>query len=404
MNKSLQEILHSCKLPFSSLGYLVEGFFLGFLHRTQGDSALPHRRWKKPTAGNFLLWGISHSGIFTAVSGGAGETPPCLTVFACKNRSKSCLQINESRLKCKQFFSGVSSRTAIPHPRKKQGKGAKVAFAIMRMQKIKSASSLKFAAQHNTRERQPLNADETKKGENWLSGGSTAEVMEKYRKALESGKVRKNAIHAVEILMTASPEFDGNWTKYLNACDKWACEIFGKSNVLHIAHHRDESTPHTHVLVVPMKDGKLNANFFIGGPRDRMAQLQSDFYEKVGKGLGLLRGQSASESRSRHSHHSLAGKALELEEREKILREKESNMEKILGLSTEEILANRKDVQIWDSMTPDQLQNFAKLLETRGFKTVKEYRVDKQKKMEEQKNKNKQKTGLSGSGKIKLKT
>jgi hypothetical protein len=173
----------------------------------------------------------------------------------------------------------------------------------MRMAKIKSRVSLHLAAQHNTRERMPSNADERLTPLNRTSG-STDDIMARYTNMLPD-TVRKNAVHAIEVVMTASPDFHGNWDDYLRRCDNWAKKIFGEKNVLGIAHHKDEATPHTQILIMPIKDGKLNARAFIGGNRDRMTELQNDFAYHCGIPFGLDRGQSREKTNARHNAHTL---------------------------------------------------------------------------------------------------
>jgi len=192
-----------------------------------------------------------------------------------------------------------------------------MAFAIMRMAKIKDKRGVYMTLEHNTRGRMPSNADPEKSEKNWSSGGDTIDAMQKLGMMIHDIPRRKNGVLAVEVVMTSSPEFSGNWTAYLNACDKWAKELFGKDNVLHVAHHKDEKTPHTHIVFVPRKDNRLNAKFFIGGHRNRMVELQTDFYNKVGKQFGLERGKPREETKAKHSHHTLSGRAAELDELEK---------------------------------------------------------------------------------------
>ena len=179
----------------------------------------------------------------------------------------------------------------------------------MRMEKLKSGVSLRRAVQHNTRERKPSNADDERSLNNWTSSSSD-EVMANYQGKLPD-KVRANAVHAVEVVMTFGNGFYGDVQAYLKDCGKWVEDVFGKENTLHVAHHWDETTPHVHALVMPLKDGKLNAKHFIGGDRDRMAELQEDFFQKVGRLHGLDRGQPKAETKSLHAHHTLAGKITE---------------------------------------------------------------------------------------------
>jgi len=173
----------------------------------------------------------------------------------------------------------------------------------MRIEKIKSAVSTSMALQHNSRERMPENADPEKSILNWNPSGSSEKGMTKFHQMLPA-KIRRNAVHAVEVVMTSGAgAFSSRkaWTEYLNACDRWAEGIFGKDNLLHVTHHYDEKTPHTHILFVPRHDGKLNAKHFLGGKKYRMIELQTDFYNQVGKKFGLDRGKPREETKARHT-------------------------------------------------------------------------------------------------------
>jgi hypothetical protein len=254
------------------------------------------------------------------------------------------------------------------------------------MAKLKGWMDVRMSLQHNTRERMPPNADPKWSGENFNYGGDTEDTLNRIGKLLPA-KVRENAVYAVEVVMTASPDFSGGWKNYLSDCDQWAKGLFGEDNLLHINHHFDESTPHTHIVFMPLKDGKLNATHFIGGHRDRMAQLQTDFFEKVGRKYSLERGQSKTETRARHAAHTLAGKAAELDERKNDLdgksskldeREKKINafaaeFQNLMGMKPSDIQNLKNKLQKWETMPIDHLKQFAALAESKGFKTVGEY-------------------------------
>jgi len=248
-----------------------------------------------------------------------------------------------------------------------------MSFCIMRMAKVKSRVSLVRAAQHNTRERMPPNADQARSEQNVAIGGMAENVIKRYSEQLPA-KVRKNAVHAVELIFTASPDFSGSWDQYLEACGKWTADLFGQKNILHIARHKDELTPHAHILVMPLKDGKLNANHFIGGSRNRMAELQDEFFDKVGKQHGLDRGRSREETRARHTPHTLAAAAAELEGKKKILQE----AVKATQINPLEIREMKARLANLDRQTPDSLRQQASLIEKKGFKTVGEYRKSRE--------------------------
>lgn len=96
--------------------------------------------------------------------------------------------------------------------------------------------------------------------------------------------VRSNAIHALEIMMTASsnrPEgFDEDgWAK---DSLKWCEDKFGKENIVFAVLHRDETTPHIHVQLIPTYDGVLNASKHIG-KMEKNRELDRSYYEAVKK-------------------------------------------------------------------------------------------------------------------------
>ncbi|GMO11256.1 MAG: hypothetical protein Ta2A_19450 [Treponemataceae bacterium] len=243
----------------------------------------------------------------------------------------------------------------------------------MRMSKIKSRVSLVRSVQHNTRERMPPNADKAKSAENLHVGGSVSDVMTHYSDLLPE-KVRKNAVHAVELMFTASPDFRGDWQKYLEKSQKWAENLFGKENVLSVAVHRDELTPHAHMIVMPLKDGKLNAKHFIGGSRDRMTELQNDFYAGVGTVFDLQRGQSRAETHAAHTQHSLAIKTAEVAAYEQKLRAESAKFTEIMQMKPSEVKKLKEQTEKWDKATPQDLKNLATVVESKGFSNLGEYR------------------------------
>jgi len=273
-------------------------------------------------------------------------------------------------------------------------------FCIMRMKKIKSAVRLRGAVDHNLREKISQNIDGARSQDNWSTGGTSDDVMANYHDRLPE-KVRANAVHAIEIVMTASADFKGDWKRYLSDCDDWASNYFdkykspafSKTNVLQVSHHFDETTPHTHILVMPLVSGKLNAKNFIGGSRDRMRELQDDFFEKVGKKHELDRGLPVEETKAHHAHHTLAGKSAELDEREQKVDKREKKfveardgLEKLseaMKTKPEEIIRLKTLVQNWDNATPAGLRVIARDIEQSGAATVGEYRKSREQEIQQ---------------------
>lgn len=168
-------------------------------------------------------------------------------------------------------------------------------FAIMRTSKIKSMGNMAASLSHTFRERPTPNADLERTPSNTiLVGPDTADaVVEAWRSAAPV-KQRKNAVLAVEYLVTGSPEAmkeltTDNQDQYFKDALLWLQEKHGSENVLSAVIHRDETTPHLSAMVIPLVEGKLNAKHFLGG-RGKLSVMQTDFAQNVGAEYGLERG------------------------------------------------------------------------------------------------------------------
>ena len=106
-------------------------------------------------------------------------------------------------------------------------------------------------------------------------------------------KARSNSVMALDTIYTASPEFFQERTnaendKFFQDCLKFHNEHFG--HIISAVVHYDETTPHLHVISVPLtKDGRLSARDVIGN-KAKMSKTQDQFFEQVGRGYGLERG------------------------------------------------------------------------------------------------------------------
>ncbi|EAO3132345.1 plasmid recombination enzyme [Salmonella enterica] len=168
------------------------------------------------------------------------------------------------------------------------------AYAIMRCKKLSGMGSVAAALQHCYRERGTPNADASRTPDNeHRAARSTDEAMGRLRKLLPE-KRRKDAVLAVEYVMTASPEW---WAKatpqqqaaFFDQAQGWLAAKYGADRIITASIHRDEATPHLSAFVVPLtQDGRLSAKEFIGG-RDKMRADQTSFAEAV-RDLGLERG------------------------------------------------------------------------------------------------------------------
>lgn len=220
-----------------------------------------------------------------------------------------------------------------------------MAFAIARIHKHKM-SSLGAVDSHNRRLNNPPNVDPdgVHKRLNGDPNLSTAELVKAKLDKAGISKYRKDAVTAVELVLTASPEYfrpddPKAHGKYDNERTKeWlkATNNFLKSKynglVAEAVLHLDEATPHLHVMVVPAikkerKRKQKKADKEAGKPpetyvsyglcakemfnRQALIDLQTD-YAKALKSLGLERGQRRSKAQHQtiKQYYGIAEKAV----------------------------------------------------------------------------------------------
>ena len=177
---------------------------------------------------------------------------------------------------------------------------------IYRTQKLKSKSAVGSSLSHAFRVSETPNADGSKQHLNQHVGAKNIKQARQNFNSRLPAKIRKNAVYAIEHLVTASPEwFKDKSIKEQNAFFSDALnfikkEFGGDENMIYAGIHRDETTPHMYCYIVPIDgNGKLNSRHFIGGSKNRLSELQTKIAKEVGEIHGLERGQK--KSRARHT-------------------------------------------------------------------------------------------------------
>ncbi len=165
-------------------------------------------------------------------------------------------------------------------------------YAIIGISKLKTAANIQGVLAHMSRERETANADPGRRHQNdvLISALTASDVM----RIIHSYLPRKNAVLAYDFLMTASPEFfldrsELEIRKWERDSLMWAWETFGRENVLAAVCHRDETTPHLQLLIIPDHEGRLNARYYTGD-RQKLRNLWTG-YAAAMKSWGLKRGR-----------------------------------------------------------------------------------------------------------------
>ena len=185
------------------------------------------------------------------------------------------------------------------------------AYAVLRIAKLKSWGAIGGAGEHNTRQRETPNADPVRLERNRvLMGTARAELAQAVRGRIGNQTIRKNAVLAVEGVLSASseyfrpdqPEKSGSYDtaqleRWVLASKLWLQNRYG-DRVVSAVLHLDESTPHIQFVLVPLDDtGKLNCRALFGGSRHTLSDLQTDYAAAVAH-LGIQRGLEG--SRAKH--------------------------------------------------------------------------------------------------------
>lgn len=108
------------------------------------------------------------------------------------------------------------------------------------------------------------------------------------------------------------------------AAREWAIKEFGEENVVGVDLHTDESSPHVHVVVTPVCDGKLQAKAWLDGAA-RCAKLRKRAHQEVLKYIECeyTPGQAGG---AKHDPEQAAGRVGRIARRDRALSEREANL------------------------------------------------------------------------------
>lgn len=203
-------------------------------------------------------------------------------------------------------------------------------YCIFRMEKLKSSSDVCniLKEQHRSEDYESERADKEKSHLN-LYSDNFENSFEKFKELLPK-KRRKNAVVALNFLVTTSEEFESEAAEIMYYTK--AVEFIGKNfgTVVGWAIHKDETSTHLQAVTIPLVDGKLNARELVGGSKNRMREIQNSFFKEVGESFGLLRGLEGSKA----VHQTVEQKIRK--EREELRKENEELQKKTEELQKQE--------------------------------------------------------------------
>lgn len=185
-----------------------------------------------------------------------------------------------------------------------------MSFAVARMQKMK-IGNLGGAYKHNERvfknhankdidtEKSDLNYELTDRNRSISYEKQITDYVNDNK--ISDRAIRKDAVLCDEWIITSDSTFFENLSpertrEYFEANKQYFAENFGDSNIAYASVHMDESTPHMHLGVVPMKDGKLSSKAMFD--KQTLLRIQDELPKYLqDKGFDVERGRELSQAK-----------------------------------------------------------------------------------------------------------
>ena len=112
-------------------------------------------------------------------------------------------------------------------------------------------------------------------------------------------KIKDDAVLINSFILGSDGEFFAHLSQeqqkeFFRDCVICFADRYGEENIISAVVHVDETTPHMHLNLIPVLDGRLCSKQLFD--RKALRELQTDFHEKVGKKWGLERGKIGSQA------------------------------------------------------------------------------------------------------------
>lgn len=216
-----------------------------------------------------------------------------------------------------------------------------MSYGIFRIEKRKAGDIGGIEAENNRTEKINLPRSDV----DWLRTKDNERIIYSpdFQKSIEEElekygcKARSNSVIALDAFYGASPEFIKNADKetqdrYFHRCIDFHERHFG--HIINAVIHRDEATPHLHIISVPIIDRggdkySLSAKDLLGGKAE-FHKMQNDFHDEVAADFGLERGEIREDGARRKHQDALDYKKeqreIEIEKQQEIIEAKQEEI------------------------------------------------------------------------------
>ena len=113
-------------------------------------------------------------------------------------------------------------------------------------------------------------------------------------------KVRKDAVLICSFVVGSDRKFFGELSpseqrQFFVDCTRFFAKRYGEDNIISAVVHTDETTPHLHLNLIPIANGRLCAKKLFD--RKALTALQTDLHREVGAKWDLQRGKAGSQAK-----------------------------------------------------------------------------------------------------------
>ena len=190
-----------------------------------------------------------------------------------------------------------------------------------------------------------------------------------------SRKIRSDAIYMNSFVVGSDNEFFKNLSmlqqrQFFHDCADFFVLKYGRDNILSAVVNVDETTPHMHLNMVPITNGKLCSKDLFD--KRKLSILQSEFYEYVGEKYGLERGKEGSQAKHLSTAEFKAKKIIEKaqEEAEKINSETDKQRQIIEEAKATKLTKNKNKLQEQITALLSENKSLVKRLDTSMKETL----------------------------------
>lgn len=244
-----------------------------------------------------------------------------------------------------------------------------MSYAVARMQKMKSGN-LGGAYRHNERifenhSNKDIDPEKTHLNYELTDRDRSIPYDRQIKQYINDNKIskralRKDAVLCNEWIITSDKAFFENMSpdqikNFFETAKNFFAERYGNSNIAYAMVHLDESTPHMHLGLVPMQNGKLSSKSLFGS-RDQLKDIQEAFPKYLNEhGYNLQRGES--DSKKKHLE------TAEFKEKQRLLDDTDKKIvdktEKLKQLEKEKD-ALLDDIAVLEAIQPLQIEEMEK--------------------------------------------